>query len=102
DKLYGLVRARRSIGAVKHHLARFHMHLLLCSYIRISCRASNLRPAFQIKLHFAAAGDASALFFVLAALRMNRVVPLSLLSEDGDLHVFQQTRSEEHTSELQS
>src|SRR5205823_8816744 len=34
---------------------------------------------------------ASAFFFVLAALCMNRVVPLSCFSEDGDLHILQQT-----------
>src|SRR5207249_10051950 len=46
---------------------------------------------FQFKLDFAAACDASALLLVLAALRMNRVVPLSLFPEDGDLHILQQT-----------
>src|SRR6266567_191393 len=48
------------------------------------------RSALDVNLHCAAANDAAAHTFVLAALGMHRVVPLSPLSEDGDLYVLQQ------------
>ena len=91
DEFHGLLRPRHPTGAVKDHTACLHVYFLLCFYFRIFCCPLGFRPALQVDLHFAAACHVSARFFVLAALRMNRVVPLSLLSEDGDLHVFQQT-----------
>src|SRR5260370_9817958 len=92
DKHYGLLRPRYPTGAVKNHPAGLHVYFLLCSYFWISCCPLGLRLALQVDLHFAAACHASARFFVLAALRMNRVVAFSLLSEDGNLHVLQQAR----------
>src|SRR2546429_273410 len=91
EKLHGLLGPRHPTGAVKDHAAGLHVYFLSCGYFRIFCSPLHFRQGLQIELNFAAACHASALFFVLAALRMNRVVPLSSLSEDGDLHVFQQT-----------
>src|SRR5437879_10165046 len=68
------------------------MYFLLCCHFRIFRSPLGFLPALQVHLHFAAACHAFACFFVLAALRMNGVVPLSLLSEDRDLHVLQQAR----------
>src|SRR5258708_6371102 len=91
DELHGLVRPRHPTGAVKDHPAGLHVYLLLCFHFWIFCCPLGFRPALQVELHFAAAGHASARFFILAALRMNRVVTLSGLPENGDLHVLEQT-----------
>src|SRR5260370_14713275 len=91
EELHGLVRPRRPAGAVKDYAPGFHMDALLCAGFRIFCGPLALGPALHVDLHFAAASDVSARFIVLAALRVNGVVTLSGLSENGDLHVFQQT-----------
>src|SRR5260370_20503915 len=91
EELHGVVGPRRPAGAVKDYAPGFHMDALLCAGFRIFCGPLALGPALHVDLHFAAASDVSARFIVLAALRVNGVVTLPGLSENGDLHIFQQT-----------
>ena len=90
DELHGLLRPRHPTSVAEDHAAGLHVNFLLYRYPPIFCGSLGFRLALQVDLHFAAACHASALFFVLAASRMNGVVPLSFLSKDRDLHVFQQ------------
>ncbi len=91
-KFHRLIRARQAARAVKDHPAGLQVHFLLRRISWIFCRALGFRTALQVDLHFAAAGDVSARSFILAALRMQSVAPLSPVSKDGDLNVLQQAR----------
>src|SRR5437899_1745871 len=67
------------------------MNVLSCLRSRTSRSPLRICRALEVELHFAAADDAPAVFFVLAALCMNRVAPLSGLSKYRDAHIFHQT-----------
>ena len=92
NEFHRLVRLRCSGGPVKSHPAGLHMHFFSRCSFKTLRRPLCFRRALQVDLHFAAAENASAHFFILAALRMNRVVPLASPPENSDLHVFEQAR----------